>query len=289
MSSDYQSASAMLDAALELAEYASYAEIVGGISVNRPQIREWCDKVFAANRALPADPVSSEGEAKLPPDLEIAEFKPCRLDLSDSGMAQWAFEDVANVANPAFPGVYHFIDEIRAMDDGRLVGIQFWGPPPKPSAVPDRSEEEDEAQSTDEIVREVTSAFKADVARIMAEVDNVQVPKLDRPKYFEPHRFLLICSYCGNDNPQGCSNERPCADCLNMCNVFGEDGEYIGTVDRTDPRDAEIATLREALEFYGENARLCRLIHSGGDEGRQALSDDGGKIARAALARKTTP
>lgn len=79
-----------------------------------------------------ADPASSEGEAKLPPDLEIAEFKPCRLDLSDSGMAQWAFEDVANVANPAFPGVYHFIDEIRAMDDGRLVGIQFWGPPPKP-------------------------------------------------------------------------------------------------------------------------------------------------------------
>ena len=37
----------MIEAAQELAEYASYAEIVGGVSKNRPQIREWCDKVFA--------------------------------------------------------------------------------------------------------------------------------------------------------------------------------------------------------------------------------------------------
>lgn len=49
-------------------------------------------------------------------------------------------------------------------------------------------------------------------------------------------------------------------------------------------RDVEIATLRAALEWYEQNARLCRLIHSGGDAGRQALSDDGGDRARAALA-----
>lgn len=30
-------------------------------------------------------------------------------------------------------------------------------------------------------------------------------------------------------------------------------------------RDAETTTLRAALEWSGENARLCRLIHSGGD------------------------
>lgn len=41
--------------------------------------------------------------------------------------------------------------------------------------------------------------------------------------------------------------------------------------------------LREALEWYGEQARLCRLIHSEGDAGRYALSNDGGKRARAAL------
>ena len=38
-----------------------------------------------------------------------------------------------------------------------------------------------------------------------------------------------------------------------------------------------------ALEWYGEQARLARLIHSEGDAGRRALTDDGGKRARAAL------
>lgn len=66
--------------------------------------------------------------------VTIAEFKPCRLDMADSGMTQWFFEDVGYVAKPAFPGLYHFIDELRAMDDDRLVGVQFWGPPPKPPA-----------------------------------------------------------------------------------------------------------------------------------------------------------
>lgn len=46
---------------------------------------------------------------------------------------------------------------------------------------------------------------------------------------------------------------------------------------------AEIARLREALEWYGEQARLCRLITSEGDKGRHALDADGGKRAHAAL------
>ena len=45
--------------------------------------------------------------------------------------------------------------------------------------------------------------------------------------------------------------------------------------------------LVEALEWYAEQARLCRLIHSEGDSGRAALSDDGGKRARAALSAAT--
>jgi hypothetical protein len=49
---------------------------------------------------------------------------------------------------------------------------------------------------------------------------------------------------------------------------------------------AQVATLREALGWYGENARLCRLIHSGGDIGRKALDEDGGEKARGALATK---
>lgn len=42
--------------------------------------------------------------------------------------------------------------------------------------------------------------------------------------------------------------------------------------------------LIEALEWYGEMARKVRLIHSGGDAARSALSEDGGKRAIAALA-----
>jgi len=45
----------------------------------------------------------------------------------------------------------------------------------------------------------------------------------------------------------------------------------------------EVERLREALAWYGEQARLARLIHSGGDAGRHALADDGGKRARQAL------
>lgn len=46
---------------------------------------------------------------------------------------------------------------------------------------------------------------------------------------------------------------------------------------------AREAELREALAWYGEQSRLCRLVHSGGDTGRKALSDDGGTRALAAL------
>lgn len=45
----------------------------------------------------------------------------------------------------------------------------------------------------------------------------------------------------------------------------------------------EIERLRAELEWYGEQARLARLIHSEGDEGRHALAADGGKRARDAL------
>lgn len=46
----------------------------------------------------------------------------------------------------------------------------------------------------------------------------------------------------------------------------------------------EVARLRGELEWYGEQSRLARLIHSEGDVGRHALAADGGKRARAALA-----
>lgn len=49
--------------------------------------------------------------------------------------------------------------------------------------------------------------------------------------------------------------------------------------------EADNTLLRDALAWYGEQARLCRLIHSEGDAGRQALDADGGTRAQVALAR----
>ena len=40
-------------------------------------------------------------------------------------------------------------------------------------------------------------------------------PDLSKPR---KRRVLLIASYCGEDNPD-CTEDRPCNDCLRMCNV----------------------------------------------------------------------
>jgi hypothetical protein len=50
-----------------------------------------------------------------------------------------------------------------------------------------------------------------------------------------------------------------------------------------------VAGLVEALEWYAEQTRLCRLIHSEGDAGRNALAADGGKRAREALTTPAVP
>lgn len=52
---------------------------------------------------------------------------------------------------------------------------------------------------------------------------------------------------------------------------------------------AAAGSVREALAWYGEQARLARLIHSEGDAGRHALAADGGKRAQVALAAAPTP
>jgi len=36
-------------------------------------------------------------------------------------------------------------------------------------------------------------------------------------------RFLAITSYCEENNPQGCTDNNPCKQCLDMCNVFDID------------------------------------------------------------------
>jgi hypothetical protein len=48
------------EAARELAQYASYAEIIGAIGHNRQPIRKWCDEIFRLCRKL--DDIQWEAE-----------------------------------------------------------------------------------------------------------------------------------------------------------------------------------------------------------------------------------
>lgn len=94
----------------------------------------WTENAALCCEALVRAILNETPETQKATPEEFSEFKPCRLDGKDSGITEWTFEDVASVTRPAFPGVYYFIDEKLAMDDGRLVGIAFWGPPPAPNA-----------------------------------------------------------------------------------------------------------------------------------------------------------
>ena len=62
--------------------------------------------------------------------------------------------------------------------------------------------------------------------------------------------------------------------------------EISNTLDRLQRAYEQRDQMRLALEWYGEQARLCRLIHSEGDIGRALLDADGGRRARAALEPK---
>jgi hypothetical protein len=59
--------------------------------------------------------------------------------------------------------------------------------------------------------------------------------------------------------------------------------QLIEAADLIATMQAREAELVGALEWYGEQARLCRLIHREGDEGRNNLSADGGAKAARTL------
>lgn len=51
--------------------------------------------------------------------------------------------------------------------------------------------------------------------------------KINKKQKVEVRRFLLLTSYC-HDNSK-CSNEKPCLDCLSMCNTFLVSNDSIRT------------------------------------------------------------
>jgi hypothetical protein len=54
------------------------------------------------------------------------EFKPCVITNDEAGTIDAIFEDCPYVSVPAVPGVYHSVDKLLAIDDGRLVGVTIW-------------------------------------------------------------------------------------------------------------------------------------------------------------------
>jgi len=55
---------------------------------------------------------------------------------------------------------------------------------------------------------------------------------------------------------------------------------------RLEAAETESGRLREALTWYEEQVRCCRMITSQGNSARNSLDADGGKRARAALAKE---
>lgn len=54
-----------------------------------------------------------------------------------------------------------------------------------------------------------------DIVRLLHMPPEAFNPDLLKPR---KRRVLLIASYCVEDNPE-CTDDRPCSDCLRMCNV----------------------------------------------------------------------
>lgn len=64
-------------------------------------------------------------------------------------------------------------------------------------------------------------------------------------------------------------------------------GDAFNDIDKAEDEITQLRTLLDdaerALHWYREQTRLCRLIHSEGDAGRHALSEDGGNRASKTL------
>ena len=75
-------------------------------------------------------------------------------------------------------------------------------------------------------------------------------------------------------------------DLVKRLDHFDADDLHREAANRIEALETERDALRDALEWYGDQTRLARLIHSEGDAGRHALAEDGGDRARAALNRE---
>ena len=88
------------------------------------------------------------------------------------------------------------------------------------------------ASSAMRLVRDYEQQVRAALLAALSEAEQQPVagPSLGwKPANSSPRRFLLLASYCGEDNDQ-CTDKSPCPECLAMCNIYDEDSQYRGTL-----------------------------------------------------------
>lgn len=116
-----EKANELLKAAKELAEYASYAEIVGGISVNRSQIRRECDAVFNAIRILPEDENYEKSFLATASGVEtLAALRAERDELKQKLISPDPYEDTAHPDD-------HAVNRFAAAMKGKLAAKRLQG------------------------------------------------------------------------------------------------------------------------------------------------------------------
>lgn len=119
----------------------------------------------------------------------------------------------------------------------------------------------------------------------MANDSPVRVGTTDgSPLYY--HRSATICQCFTNhndDRPKGEPLVGPIQAERNAKFIAHASEDIPALISALEAEQEKVKRLEEALTWYGEQARLCRLIHSEGDDGRHALAKDGGTLARATL------
>ena len=97
-------------------------------------------------------------------------------------------------------------------------------------------------------------------------------------------RLWHLTYWVGNNGLSGINATFLSLDAAKAAAQADYDARILSALDMQPTVSPDVAVLVEALRWYSEQTRLCRLIHKEGDAGRHALDGDGGKRARAAIA-----
>lgn len=65
-------------------------------------------------------------------------------------------------------------------------------------------------------------------------------------------KVLVLASYCGAEDDNGCTDVNPCRDCLEMCNVFEADLSKANFITQFDNLRRGLGKYPRALTTKGE-------------------------------------